>query len=276
MTTTFSIGDVADRTGVPEGTLRMWERRHRFPVPQRLPSGHRRYSERDVELVRRVAAERAAGVALGTAIERASRDPEPPATSLYAALRRHRPDIEPRLLPKRLMIALSHAIEDESLARAERPILFAAFQRERFYRQAQARWRALSLHAELTVAFADFEVPRSPRGGPAEIPLRRDSPLAREWAIVCDAPGHAVCLLGREALASGRDDGHGRSFETVWSVEPDVVRDAALACAQITAASHPALAGRFRARLEAAPARPAGDQLRLAAAITNRTLSYLA
>jgi DICT domain-containing protein len=271
--TTFSIGDVADRTGVPEGTLRMWERRHRFPVPQRLPSGHRRYSERDVELVRRVAAERAAGVALGTAIERASRDPEPPATSLYAALRRRRPDLEPRLLPKRLMIALSHAIEDESLARAERPVLFAAFQREHFYRQAQTRWRALALHAELAVAFADFEVPRSPREGPAEIPLRHDSPVAREWAIVCDAPGHATCLLGREALASGQA---GRSFETVWSVEPDVVRDAALACAQLTATSHPALAARVRARLEAAPARPADDQLRLAAAITNRTLSYLA
>jgi DICT domain-containing protein len=271
--TTFSIGDVADRTGVPEGTLRMWERRHRFPVPQRLPSGHRRYSERDVELVRRVAAERAAGVALSTAIERASRDPPPPATSLFAALRRQRPDLESRLLPKRLMIALSHAIEDESLARAERPVLFAAFQRERFYRQAQARWRALSLHAELAVAFADFAAPHRPRGGPAEIPVRRDSPLAREWAIVCDAPGHAVCLLGREALASGRLDRH---FETIWSVESDVVRDAALACAQITATSDAALADRVRARLEAAPARPASDQLRLATAITNRTLSYLA
>jgi DICT domain-containing protein len=273
--TTFSIGDVAERTGVAEGTLRMWERRHRFLAPQRLPSGHRRYSERDVELVRRVAAERAAGVALSTAIERATRDPEPPATSPYATLRRRHPDLEPRLLPKRLMIALSYAVEDESLSRAERPILFAAFQRERFYRQAQARWRALSLHAELAVVFAEFQGPRSPRDGPLEIPVRRDSPLAREWAIVCDAPGHAACLVGREALESGRTDRHGRSFETVWSVEPDVVRDVARACAQITATSQAALADRVRARLEAAPARPASDQLRLAAAITNRTLSYL-
>ena len=57
----MSISDVVERTGVAEGTLRMWERRHGFPVPERLPSGHRRYSEEQVELVLRVLAARASG-----------------------------------------------------------------------------------------------------------------------------------------------------------------------------------------------------------------------
>jgi DICT domain-containing protein len=273
--TIFSIGDVAQRTGVPEGTLRMWERRHRFLAPERLASGHRRYSERDVELIRRVAAERAGGVSLAIAIERATREPEPPATSLYARLRRRRPDLEPRTLPKRIMIALSHAIEDESLSRAERPVLFGAFQRERFYRGEEARWRELSLHAELAVAFADFPRPRFTRGAPAEIPIGRDSSLAREWAIVCDAPGHAACLIGWEPLSAAPPPDRGRSFEAVWSVEPEVVRDVARACAEIAAATQPALAARARSRLEAAAARPTSDQLRLATAITNRTLALL-
>ena len=41
----LSIGEIAARSGVAVGTLRMWEARYGFPVPGRLPSGHRRYSE---------------------------------------------------------------------------------------------------------------------------------------------------------------------------------------------------------------------------------------
>src|SRR4051812_24320989 len=96
----LSIGDMAARTGVPEGTLRMWERRHGFPTPRRLPSGHRRYGERDVELVLRVAAARAAGVALEAGIAAATREIDAPAGSIYAALRRLRPELEPRTLTK--------------------------------------------------------------------------------------------------------------------------------------------------------------------------------
>ena len=72
----LAMGDLVGRTGVPEGTLRMWERRHGFPVPERLPSGHRRYRESDVELVLRVVRERETGLSLAAAIyERAQRPP---------------------------------------------------------------------------------------------------------------------------------------------------------------------------------------------------------
>ena len=45
---------LAELTGVPAATLRMWEARHGFPAPGRLAGGHRRYGDRDVELVRAV------------------------------------------------------------------------------------------------------------------------------------------------------------------------------------------------------------------------------
>lgn len=271
----FSISHVVERTGVPEGTLRMWERRHGFPRPERLPSGHRRYSERDIELVRQVAADRAAGISLAWAIDRTLRQGKPPAASLFAALRHRRPDIEPRTLPKRVMRALSHAIEEESLSRAERPLLFACFQRERFYRQEEARWRELSRGADLAIAFAEFDRVRTPRGGPAEVPIQPDHPLAREWAIVCDAPGHSVCLAGWEPTASTSGDANERFFESIWSVEPMVVRETARICAAIAAAADPALVAGVSDRLEASPALSTLEQLRLATAITNRTLSYL-
>ena len=254
----------------------MWERRHGFPQPTRLPKGHRRYSKRDIELVRRVASERAAGVSLPLAIERATRDIESPTSSLYAMLRRRHPDLEPRTLPKPLMLALSHAIEEESLSRAERPLLFASFQRERFYRREEPRWREFTRGAELVIVFAEFERLRLPRGGPAEIPIQRDHPLAREWAIVCDSSGHAACLAGWEPASSAASPASARFFEAIWTVDPEVVRDAARVYAAIAAQSCAELIDPVRDRLDAHPAQPAREQLRLAAAITNRTLARAA
>ncbi len=178
----YGMGEVVKRTGVAEATLRMWERRYGFPVPERLASGHRRYSERDVELIRSVAARRTSGLSMPVAIEQARSLGAQPATSVYAALRRRRPDLEPRTLLKPMMLALSRAIEDEALARAERSILFGSFQRERFYRQAQVRWHELARTADLAVVFADFDRLRTPRGDPAEVPVAREHPLNREWA----------------------------------------------------------------------------------------------
>ncbi len=270
----LSISDVVERTGVAEGTLRMWERRHGFPVPERLPSGHRRYSEEQVERVLRVVAGRAAGLSLTAAIERAQRETDSPATSLFAAIRRRRPELAPRTIPKHVLIALSHAIEDESLSRAERSLLFASFQHERFYNRERGRFRELSRGAELAVVFADFKRARQRAGAPTEIPVDRTHPLTREWAIVCDADHHAVCLAGWERPG---DSGAAapRLFETIWSVEPQVVREASRICAAIAGEVRPDVIAPVRERLESEPSAPTEDQLRLATAITNRALSYL-
>jgi DNA-binding transcriptional MerR regulator len=269
----FRIGEVADRTGIPEGTLRMWERRHGFPEPERLPKGHRRYSKRDIELVRRVASERAAGASLPLAIERALRDIESPPAPLYGMLRRRHPDIVPHTLHKHAMLRLSRAIEDECLARADRALLFASFQRASFFRREEARWRAFARGAELTIAFADFEQLRLPRAAPAELPIGADHPLAHEWAIVCDAPQHAACLVGWERTTGVAAPAGARWFEVIWSVDPEVVRDAARIYADIAAGIRAELVEPVRARLDAVAAQPARAQLRLAAAITNRMLA---
>jgi DICT domain-containing protein len=271
----LTIGQFVERTGVAEGTLRMWERRHGFPTPRRLPSGHRRYSEGDVELVARVACDRSAGLSLAAAIARVQTRAAAPTSSVYAALRRQRPDLEPSILRKPTLLALTHAIEDESLSRAERPLLFASFQTQRFYRQEQARWRELSRGAELTVAFADFDRLRAPRDGPTEIPVNRSHPLAREWTVVCCAADHAACLTAWEPPALNTGPRQDRVFESIWSVEPDVVWEAARICAGIAAAQKPALVEPVRQRLGFAPGAPTPRQLRLATAITSRTLSYL-
>jgi MerR family transcriptional regulator, light-induced transcriptional regulator len=253
----------------------MWERRYGFPAPERLPSGHRRYSEHEIELIRVVAAKRSAGLALPVAIAQARSEGSRIDTSVYAALRRRRPDLEPRVLLKPMMLALSHAIEDEALARAQRLMVFGSFQRERFYRQAQPRWRELARTAEVAVVFADFARLRAPHGAAVEVPVPREHPLNREWALVCEGQDFAVCLTGWESPESRQGHDEMRRFEAIWSVEPEVVREASRICCAIAAARRPAVAEAARARMEAPPSSAPESQIRLASAVTARTLSYV-
>jgi DNA-binding transcriptional MerR regulator/methylmalonyl-CoA mutase cobalamin-binding subunit len=48
----YRIHAVSALTGVPEPTLRAWERRYGVPTPERTPSGYRLYGEREVAQVR--------------------------------------------------------------------------------------------------------------------------------------------------------------------------------------------------------------------------------
>ena len=50
----FRINRVAETTGIPEATLRAWERRYHVPKPSRTPSGYRIYSADDVAQVRKM------------------------------------------------------------------------------------------------------------------------------------------------------------------------------------------------------------------------------
>src|SRR5689334_18701388 len=103
----LKIQEVAAQTGVPAATLRAWEERYGFPEPERLPSGHRRYRAGDVRAVAEVLRLREGGMALPAAIERARSSPTgAPAASIFAALRRRRPDMATNVLNKRAMLAL--------------------------------------------------------------------------------------------------------------------------------------------------------------------------
>jgi DNA-binding transcriptional MerR regulator/methylmalonyl-CoA mutase cobalamin-binding subunit len=51
----LSIGDICAGTGLSADVIRVWERRYGFPEPVRLPSGHRRYREQDLNRLRLMA-----------------------------------------------------------------------------------------------------------------------------------------------------------------------------------------------------------------------------
>ncbi len=263
----LTISAVAARTGVSVAVLRAWERRFGFPQPERLSSGHRRYSEREVARIRRVAAERAAGRSLEAAIG-ALDDHRHSATatgSLFAGLRSARPDLAVQVLSRRAMLALSHAIEDEALAQAGRPHLVAAFQHEAVYRRASGRWVALAASAASTIVFADFERSQEASTGVAEVALPERDPLRREWAVICQGAGAGAVLAGWE-----RPEG---AFEAIWTAEPTVVGLATSIAGELARALAPDLA------LPLPPTSSNGQDgvavVRHATALTNRAVAYL-
>jgi DICT domain-containing protein/predicted DNA-binding transcriptional regulator AlpA len=273
VTNHLTIGQLAVRTGVQTGTLRMWEQRHGFPRAKRLPSGHRRYPESEVERVLEAVRGRELGLSVSASIERAVQDSEASAApSIFAGLRMSRPDLAPAAVPKRLLVPISHALEDECSARGGSAVLVGSFQRESFYRQAEARWRSFASTAELAVVLGDFPEARSPKDGAVEIPIDRSHPLSREWAIVCDGPGVSACLAGwqRPGVA---DDGQ-RVFEMLWCVEPEVVRDAARIGLELAANQWPELRERIPKWLDE-PAEADSSTLERATALTNRMLAYV-
>jgi MerR family transcriptional regulator, light-induced transcriptional regulator len=85
----YRIHAVAELTGIPEATLRAWERRYSVPTPVRTPSGYRLYSHKDVELVKRMRELCGAGMApadaarvLGTS---SAPEPSEPASDPFEA-----------------------------------------------------------------------------------------------------------------------------------------------------------------------------------------------
>lgn len=242
-TAQLSIGDVAEAAGVAPGTLRMWETRFGFPVPTRLPSGHRRYSAHDVAAVKEVLLRQETGLRLESAVAAVRSRQHADEPSIFASVRASAPMLPKLRLRKTTLVALSQAIEDEMCARGQRGFAFGAFQRAGFYAGAAQRWDDIARRSRATVVMADFDdegVPTHPEGKhPLYVPLGSGTPVRDEWAVVCDSPVFAGVLTAWEPIGQARVAEGERIFEAVWTLDPDPVRHAAQVCLDVAEAAHP-------------------------------------
>ena len=266
----LTIGELAKRTGVAVATLRAWERRHGFPVPQRLPSGHRRYVDADVQAVLAVVRDRAAGSTVEAALAQARARRQAPRTSLFATVRDALPDVPPVALSHTAMLAVSRAIEDEAAVRADAPIFVGTFQEAANWRRTKPTWRRIAARSEAVVAVA-VGILGGASGNLCEVAVAAEQPIAQEWAVICDSPTFSACLVGVERPA--RSDSR-RIFEALWTVQPLGVREAARTAATIASAAGAALPGPVLDRLHE-PVAATYDTIRAANALMNRSLVYL-
>ncbi len=226
----LGIGDLARRTGLTPQVIRAWETRFGFPRPRRTASGRRTYDPRDVDRIARVLTLKESGSRLAQAIARVTEqgDTDGRDLSVYGELRRLLPHLASRVMRRDVLVAISRAIEDEALARAVRPLVFGAFQREEFYLASAPRWLELARTAESCVVFGAF-AGGSPAGArPVRVPLGEDSPLLREWAVVVRSADFSAVLTGWEVPNAG--PAGERRFETIFSLEPEAVRVAVDTC----------------------------------------------
>jgi DICT domain-containing protein/predicted DNA-binding transcriptional regulator AlpA len=277
----LAIKEVAERTGIAAATIRMWEQRYGFPEPDRTPAGYRLYSEADVDALKRVLAMRESGLSVGAALARA-REAESATDrpSIYGAVATGEEAVPARQLRKSTLLAISHAIEDETLARAAAPVIVGAFQSVRNYQAVEHRYRRLAEAADACLVFADFDAVRERDGLPTEIPITADDAIGNEWAVVVDAPGYAACLLAWETPESQRDRrertlaDRDRRFEALWTLDPRVVRRASVAGAALVARSAPEIGRRLLAELDDRPLAFEAPAPGLTA-LTNRILGYI-
>jgi MerR family transcriptional regulator, light-induced transcriptional regulator len=271
----LAIKDVAARTGIAAGTIRMWEQRYGFPVPERTSAGYRVYSEDDVESLRRVLAYRERGLSVPAAVDRArSSELATDRPSLYGVLAGSESPPPAQVLKKRTLIAVSRAIEEETLSRAAAPIVIGAFQTERNYRAVEHRYRAMARTADAVLVFADFAALGGGGEAPVEVPLAPSAGLGNEWAVVVDAPGYGACLLGWEQPRPEPVPELEKTFEAIWTLDPRLVRRAVQVAASLARRADAALGDRMDALLAERPLALEQPAPALTS-VTNRIVGYL-
>ena len=235
----LAIKEVAERTGIAAATIRMWEQRYGFPEPARTASGYRDVHRRrrrhaaarqHAARQRPVRARRArARARLRGATDRpsiygaiaAARRRCPPGGCASARCWRSRARSRTRRWP---------APPGPSCSAPSSPCATSAAVEHRY-----GGSRAPPTPASCSPTSSACASRRRTR---PRCRSRRDDALGNEWAVVVDAPGYAACLLAWETPESQRDDhlpDRERRFEALWTLDPRVVRRAALVGAALAA-----------------------------------------
>ncbi len=258
----FSIGVLAARTGLTPAVLRTWENRFGFPDGERSATGHRRFTDADVDRVRQVLEVRSSGASLQVAIDSVTRrrDQARP-VSVHAALAGGFPELRPRRLGRRALVAASYAVEDEAMARADHPVVLGSFQEGHRFAGSRHRWDELGRTSRWAAVVADFDdaLPADAQALPARCQLPERSPLRREWTVVTVSASRAAVVSAWEVPSRPMAE---PVYESVISTH----RPAVLAAAQVlldvaiaAGARPPADVGRLIADVSPVPAASASE-----------------
>jgi DICT domain-containing protein/signal transduction histidine kinase len=157
-------------------------------------------------------------------------------TSVLASLLQAMPQLRHQVYFKSSLTALSHAMEDQVLARSDQPLVIANFQRERFYRQEAHRYRRIAQRTSQVYVLAAPETEFKNASNAYEtVAFEPEDSLSQEWHLVVIGHQYANCLICRERPASLSEDSTNtdmdmdaaRRFEGIWTFDQNVSKKAA-------------------------------------------------
>lgn len=172
-------------------------------------------------------------------------------TSVLASLQQAMPHLRQQVYFKSSLTALSHAMEDQVLAGADRPLVIANFQRERFYRQEAHRYRRIADRTSQVYVLAAPETEfRNSSNVYETIAFEPEDALSQEWHLVVIGQHYASCLICRERFApiaesSNSEMDPARRFEGIWTFDRDVSKQAAQILLSRIEAYRPELAAKI-------------------------------
>ncbi len=149
-------------------------------------------------------------------------------TSVLASLLQAMPQLRQQVYFKSSLTALSHAMEDQVLAGADRPLLIANFQRERFYRQEAHRYRRIAQQTAQVYVLAAPETDFKNSSNAYEtVAFDPEDGLSQEWHLVVIGRQYANCLICRERFLPVNDSNDSemdtaRRFEGIWTFDRQV------------------------------------------------------
>jgi DICT domain-containing protein/signal transduction histidine kinase len=150
-------------------------------------------------------------------------------SSLLQELLQALPHLRAQMYFKSSLTALSHAIEDQVLARSDQPLVIACFQRERFYRQESSRYLRIAERTPSVFILAAPETDfRNDSGVYESIAFDPEDGLSQEWHLVVVSPESTVCLICREHSQPPSVQGlllpmdQSRRFEGIWTFDREV------------------------------------------------------
>jgi DICT domain-containing protein/signal transduction histidine kinase len=138
--------------------------------------------------------------------------------------------LRPHLYFKSSLTALSRAMEDLVLAGADRPLVIATFQEERFYRQEAHRYQRIAARTDRAYVLSVMESSKIPATDYVLIPIDPQDGLAQEWNLVVIGTNSAACLICQERTgewtnAQGLESS--QRFDGIWTFDRQIAIDAA-------------------------------------------------
>ncbi|ARV60857.1 histidine kinase [Nostocales cyanobacterium HT-58-2] len=140
------------------------------------------------------------------------------------------PSLRCQVYFKASLTALSHAMEDLVLVGADKPLVIANFQQERFYRQESRRYQRISQRTDQVYVLAAPESNFAATSTPCvTIPFDPEDSLAQEWHLIIIGQQYSACIVCQE-YASPVDAAsldQARQFKGIWTFDREVTTHAA-------------------------------------------------